>query len=89
MVDVKGGKLSAGTLVDIVTEEDLSSQADNSTILFTISNNFITGSMKLYLNGLRIQKGAGKDYVETAPNQITFAIAPLVDDIILADYIKV
>ncbi len=85
--DVQAGKLLS--LSKLITEEDLSSQADNSTIIFTIANNYVVGTMKLFLNGLRIQKGAVKDYVETAPNQVTFVVAPLVGDIVLADYIKV
>lgn len=87
MIDVRAGTIL--TVDKIITEEDLSSQADDIIVLFTIVNNYVAGTMHLYLNGLRLQKGVGKDYIETAPNKITFTVAPLIGDIILADYIKV
>lgn len=85
--DVRAGKLLS--LKKIVTEEDLSSQANGIATIFTLTNNYVLGTVKLYLNGLRQQKGIGKDYEETSPDKVTFLVAPETDDIVLADYIKI
>ena len=84
--DVRAGKLSQ--LNDSIVGEDLSSQIDGIVTEFTLANDFSNGTIGLYLNGLRQQKGAGKDYIEVAPNKIDFVIKPDIDDILLADYIK-
>lgn len=85
--DVRAGRLLS--LKKIVTEEDLSNQVDGANLAFTLASTFVTGTVKVYLNGLRQQKGAGKDYNETGSNEITFSIAPEIGDILLVDYIKI
>jgi hypothetical protein len=57
--------------------------------VFTLSYNYVLQSTKVYLNGIRLTPGSGYDYTETNPNQITFAYAPVVDDLIIVDYIKI
>ena len=84
--DVRAGKLLY--LKNIITEEDLSSQIDGITSEFVLNNDIYTGSSKVYLNGLRQQKGIGKDYIEVLPNKIEFSYVPEIDDILLIDYIK-
>ena len=84
--DVKAGRLLY--LKDVITEEDLSIQIDGITGEFTLANALREGTAKVYLNGLRQQKGAGKDYIEVSPNKIEFTYIPEVDDILLIDYIK-
>ena len=84
--DVRAGKILF--LKNFIVEEDLSSQIDGIETEFTLLNDFVGGTVRVYLNGLRQQKGVGKDYVEVAPNKIQFAIALDVDDILLIDYIK-
>ncbi|MHA1754543.1 MAG: hypothetical protein ACTSYR_03390 [Candidatus Odinarchaeia archaeon] len=84
--DVRAGKLLYAA--NIITEEDLSSQIDGFTTEFALVNEYVVGSLKVYLNGLRQQKGVGKDYIEVAPDKIEFSYVPEVDDIILVDYIK-
>lgn len=84
--DVRAGKLLF--LKNFIVEEDLSSQIDGLITEFNLLNNFVDGTIRVYLNGLRQQKGVGNDYIETAPNKIEFFSAPEVDDILLIDYIK-
>lgn len=84
--DVKAGRILF--LKNYVTEEDPSSQIDGIETEFTLLNNFIGGTIRVYLNGLRQQKGVGNDYIEVAPNKFQFVIAPDIGDIILVDYIK-
>jgi hypothetical protein len=84
--DVRAGRLLGNNLV---IEEDLTPQIDGIIVEFTVANNYVSGTMMLYLNGLRQAKGAGKDYIEVAPNKVQFFIAPDIDDELLVDYIKV
>lgn len=84
--DVRAGKILF--LKNFITEEDLSSQITGSNTEFTLLNDYVGGTIRLYLNGLRQQKGVGEDYTEVDPNNIDFEIVPEVDDIILIDYIK-
>ena len=84
--DVRAGKILF--LKNYITEEDLSSQIDGIETEFTLLNDFVGGTIRVFLNGLRQQKGVGNDYVEEAPDKIKFNVALDVDDILLVDYIK-
>lgn len=84
--DVKAGKILF--LKNFITEEDLSSQIDGIKTEFTLLNDFIEDTLRVYLNGLRQQKGVGEDYIEVAPNKIDFVRALDIDDVLLIDYIK-
>lgn len=68
---------------------DIVGARDSVNTIFTTSNNFMSGTTKVYRNGLRMTKGVGYDYVESGVNQITFAQAPDLGDLIIIDYIKV
>jgi hypothetical protein len=61
---------------------------NSSNKVYTLTQNYQTGTTKVYVNGVRYSPGVGNDYTETAPNQITFANAPDNGDLILVDYIK-
>jgi len=49
--------------------------------VFSVANNFQTGTLALYLNGVRTS-----DFTVTGPNQFTMGSAPLVGDVLRADY---
>lgn len=55
---------------------------------FVLSANYISGTTKVYINGIRLTPGAEYDYVEAGTNQITFTNAPDSGDLIIVDYIK-
>jgi hypothetical protein len=55
---------------------------------FILSSNFMTGTTRVYINGIRLTPGAGYDYVEASTNQIIFTNSPDPGDLILVDYIK-
>lgn len=55
---------------------------------YTLTQNYQSGTTKVYVNGVRYSPGAGNDYTETLPNKITFTNAPDNGDLILVDYIK-
>lgn len=72
---------------DIVTEETPSGTINGSNTTFTLANTPTTGTVRLYLNGIRLRSGSGNDYtISTAT--ITMATAPATGDILLADYFK-
>jgi hypothetical protein len=74
------------TPVAVVWQDDISSQANGTATVFTLSNAYVANSTIITLNGIRQRVGAGKDYTETSSTQITFATAPLTGDIVLAAY---
>jgi hypothetical protein len=59
---------------------------DGSRVLFTLHNNFSTGTTRVFLNGVR--QAPIYDYNEVLPNQIQFNNAPYTNDRVLADYEK-
>jgi hypothetical protein len=59
---------------------------DGSNLVFTTSATFIVTKTRVYLNGQRLTRGVGYDYVETGTNQITFAAAPVPSDQIIIEY---
>jgi hypothetical protein len=61
---------------------------NSSNKVFTLTQNYQTGTTKVYVNGIRYSPGAGNDYTESSSNQITFTNAPDAGDLILVDYIK-
>ena len=61
---------------------------NSSNKVYTLTNNYQTGTTKVYVNGVRYSPGSGNDYTESASNQITFTNAPDSGDLILVDYIK-
>lgn len=69
------------------TDYGVSGTLNGSNKQFTVSQNYRTGSTKVYLNGVRQFKGAGLDYTETAPNKIVFVTAPEADSAIIVDFI--
>lgn len=59
---------------------------------FMTSSNFVYLPMeniepRVHLNGIRQRSGMGNDYTITGVNQITFAVAPFVGDVIIIDYL--
>lgn len=72
-----------------VFQEDHSATCDSSEMTFDTTYIFDLGTTMVWLNGLLQQPGAGKDYTESAlGDSITFAAAPLTDDILIIAYIK-
>lgn len=61
---------------------------DSSNKVYTLTQNYQSGTTKVYVNGVRYSPGASNDYTESGANQITFTNAPDSGDLILVDYIK-
>lgn len=72
---------------NIVTEETPSGSINGSNVTFTIAYTPTSGSLKLFLNGIRLKSGSGNDYtISTAT--ITMTSAPITNDVLIADYLK-
>jgi hypothetical protein len=80
---------TAGTLspTNFVIEETPSGSINGSNTTFTLANTPTSGTVKLYLNGVRQKSGAGNDYT-ISTNTITMTTAPVSGDVLLADYMK-
>lgn len=70
----------------LVIGEPINGTIDGSNNTFLTDNNYVSGTVSVYLNTARQTKG--KDYNETASNQITFIFTPQPGDTIITDYIK-
>lgn len=68
--------------------EQFLNSIDGITTNFYTSLDFIDNTLRLYMNGLRLSKGATYDYVETNGAGFTMNYAPEPGDILLAEYIK-
>ena len=79
----------SGTLStsNFVTEETPSGSINGSNTAFTLANTPTSGTVKLYLNGVRLKSGSGNDYT-ISTNTITMTTAPINGDVLLADYMK-
>lgn len=67
----------------------LSGLVNGSNTVYTVSlGSYISGSLRVYLNGQLQTQGSSEDWVETAPasGTFTFATAPVSGDIITAIY---
>jgi len=67
---------------------DITGTKNGTNKVFTLSSTFVSGTTRVFVNGIRYTRGAGYDYVETGTNQITFTNAPDAGDLITVDYIK-
>lgn len=85
-----GAQLMADIMDRMQTDYDfnISGIKDSSNKVYTLASSFISGSTRVYINGIRLTPGASYDYVETGTNQVTFTNAPDSGDLITVDYIK-
>lgn len=83
---ISGSIISDGFQIDY--DSNVSGLRNSSNKVFTVSVNFVSGSTRVFVNGLRYTNGASYDYTETGANQITFTNAPDSGDLIIVEYIK-
>lgn len=72
-----------------VVGETPSGTVDGTNDTFTLANTPTSGTVRLYVNGVRMNAGVGNDYT-ISTNTITFlsGAIPQTGDVILADYQK-
>lgn len=71
-----------------ITGETPSGDIDGINVIFITSNNYVTESLKVTLNGLRLSRGIGSDYIESTPDTFTMNYTPLPGDTLEVDYQK-
>lgn len=84
--DISGSIISSSFQIDY--DSAVIGTRNSVNKIFTVSSNFVTGSTRVFVNGLRYSNGITYDYTETAANQITFTNAPDNGDLIIIEYIK-
>lgn len=72
---------------NFVSNEVPSGTVNGSNTAFGLANTPVSGTVSLYLNGVRLQPGAGNDYTLSGAT-ITMLYAPATGDQLLADYRK-
>ncbi len=92
--------ITAGTFEELETEinalspgqqvnnEILTSQINGLTDSFTTSFNYVAGTLKIYLNGIRQSPGASLDYTETGINSFQLNSTPVSGEKLIVDYTK-
>jgi hypothetical protein len=61
---------------------------DTQHTIYTLSDNFIPNSTRVFVNGLRMTIGQDYDYKELQENSIKFNYALTMDDTVVVDYLK-
>ncbi len=77
--------LSPGEQVD---NEELTTQVDGLTNSFTTLFNYVVGTLKIYVGGIRQTPGVGKGYIESGVNSFDLNYIPEIGERILVDYTK-
>lgn len=72
---------------NFVDAETPSGTINGSNTAFTLANTPVTGSLQLFLNGVRLVVGAGNDYTLTGAS-ISMTTAPITGDSLIATYRK-
>ena len=86
--DLQGQINDAVTKLEVHVDEEVPvGTIDGVNKIFAIANTPKAGSVKVYLNGIRLRSGAENDYVLEDKN-ITFVDAPQVNDSLFVDYRK-
>lgn len=67
---------------------DISGNRNGNNKVFQLSNFYVNGTTKVYVNGLRQTPGANYDYEEIGSKQIRFTYNIDYGDLITADYLK-
>lgn len=71
-----------------VNNEILSSQINGITDSFNTSFNYVAGTLKIYVGGLRQSPGVGLDYTETGANSFELNYVPISGEKMIVDYTK-
>ena len=65
---------------------NLSGAKNGSNTNFNTSSNFVSGTTRVFLNGQRLTRGAGYDYVEAGVSQVSLVYAPVPSDQLIVEY---
>lgn len=65
---------------------NLSSQIDGSTTVFTVPEAYVSGSLRVYLNGIR--QILSVTFTETTATTFTLSFTPVTGDYLSIDYVR-
>jgi hypothetical protein len=65
---------------------NLSGAKNGSNTNFNTSSNFVSGTTRVFLNGQRLTRGAGYDYIEAGVSQVSLVYAPVPSDQLIVEY---
>jgi len=74
-----------GTVLSIVENETPGGSINSSNTSFTAAASMVSGSLKVYQNGVRLS-GGGVDFTQGSGTAFTMVTAPTTGDILLIDY---
>jgi len=80
--------LGYGGIVKYIFGENPSGDIDGVNKTFTTLYNFVETSLEVFLNGLRLDQGAGRDYLLDGDNGFILNGAPLNGDDLTVNYFK-
>jgi len=69
-----------------VFDETPSGTINGTNDVFTTGVDFISGSLRVYKNGVRLEEGASNDFLVTGTDEFTMATAPATGTKLLVDY---
>tara|TARA_B100000282_G_C31737731_1_gene494446 strand:+ start:3240 stop:4484 length:1245 start_codon:yes stop_codon:yes gene_type:complete len=79
-----GGSSGSGDLNEIT--ENITTQINGSTQLFSLTNDYVSGSLRVYWNGQRQIKG--ETITERSSTTFSTSFVPLVGQYLIVDYVK-
>lgn len=71
-----------------VWNEEKTGQIDGITDSFTTDSNYVSGTLRVYVNGKRLIPGVGKGFTETGVNSFQLNFVPASTETMLVDYTK-
>lgn len=71
---------------NMVFQETPTPATDGAQVVFTVANAYVSGTLMVYLDGLR--QIPTTDYSETTSTTFTMVAAPDSDEVLRVDYIK-
>jgi hypothetical protein len=74
--------------IRLVYNETMTGPVDGNNVTFQTINEFVPGSISVYLNGLKQREGLDNDFVFIDNNTIAMNNPPLAGDVLVCDYTK-
>jgi hypothetical protein len=78
--------INLGPVFKIDYDYNIVGARDGINTNYSTSSDFVTGTTRVYLNGVRLTRGVGYDYVEVSNNQITLDYSPVSSDRLIIEY---
>lgn len=82
-------KLDTLNLGDIKKHQTVTPVTDGAETVFITPDEYEAGTLEVFRDQSALQKGAGKDFLETSSTTFTLASAPDADEDIWVHYVKV